>query len=128
MKENHDKSGEEHDTTEPQDSVNNNHVHRCETIDDGTDAFMQWMNSADKKSLSSANPIVLIKFMNDVHTVLYDTTLAKEIDVESSNGIPYCNYCKSDDCAHVGFTICLEQLEGHRRADKEETVDDIVDS
>ena len=128
MKENHDKSGEEHDTTEPPDRINSNHVHRCETIDDGTDAFMQWMNSADKKSLSSANPIVLIKFMNDVHTVLYDTTLAKEIDVESTNGIPYCSHCKSDDCAHVGFTICLEQLEGHRRADKEETVDDIVDS
>ena len=39
-----------------------------------------------------------------------------------------CNYCKSDECAHVGFTICLEQLEGHRPSGEEETVDDIVDS
>ena len=23
-----------------------------------------------------------------------------------------CQYCKADDCAHVGFTICLEQLHG----------------
>lgn len=128
MKENRDKSGEARDSSEPPDTFENSQVHRCETIDEGTDAFMQWMNSADKKSLSSANPIVLIKFKNDVHTLLYDTTLAKEIDVESSNGIPFCNYCKSDDCAHVGFTICLEQLEGHKRSGKEETVDDIVDS
>jgi len=128
LKENRDKSGEARDSSEPPDKFENSQVHRCETIDEGTDAFMQWMNSADKKSLSSANPIVLIKFKNDVHTLLYDTTLAKEIDVESSNGIPFCNYCKSDDCAHVGFTICLEQLEGHKRSGKEETVDDIVDS
>ena len=103
-------------------------VNRCETTDDGTQAFMQWMNSADKKSLSSGNPIVLMKFINDKQTILYDTTLSAEIDVELVNGIPFCNYCKSDDCVHVGFTICVEQLDGHRHDGKEETVDDIIDS
>jgi hypothetical protein len=100
--------------------------HKCETIDDGTEAFMHWMSSTDKKSLNSGNPIVLLKFNNDVHTLLFDTTLSKEVDVESKNGIPFCNYCNSDDCAHVGFTICLEQLEGHNGIGKEETVDEIV--
>jgi enoyl-CoA hydratase/carnithine racemase len=41
---------------------------------------------------------------------------------------PYCRYCKLDDCSHVGFALCVEQLYGHRRgrAGKEQTVDDIV--
>ncbi len=128
MNQNQENSGEENNSNlnEPPDS--NNDSQRCETIDDGTEAFMQWMGSSDKKSVTSDNPIVLKKFVNDVHTVLYDTSLSMEIDVKLTGGIPYCNYCKSDECAHVGFTICLEQLEGHRPNGEEETVDDIVDS
>ena len=128
MKENQVKSGEEHNVNPNGPPYSNSHGQSCETIDDGTEAFMQWMGSPDKKSFTSDNPIVLIKFVNDVHTVLYDTSLSKEIDVKLTGGIPYCNYCKSDECAHVGFTICLEQLEGHRPNGEEETVDDIVDT
>lgn len=114
------------DPNEPPDE--NKVVNKCETIEDGTEAFMQWMGSPDKKSLESDNPIVLVKFINDVHTVLYDTLLSKEVEVKLSSGIPYCNYCKSDDCAHVGFTICVEQLGRHRHDGKEETIEEIVDS
>lgn len=128
MKENQVKSGEEHNVNPNGPPYSNSHGRNCETIDDGTEAFMQWMGSSDKKSVTSDNPIVLKKFVNDVHTVLYDTSLSMEIDVKLTGGIPYCNYCKSDECAHVGFTICLEQLEGHRPNGEEETVDDIVDS
>jgi hypothetical protein len=100
---------------------------KCETLEDGTEAFMKWMNSTDKKSLSSTNPIVLIKFINDKHTIVYDTIMSQEVDVELTDGIPFCNFCKSDDCAHVGFAICIEQLYGHRRGEKEETVDKMMD-
>jgi hypothetical protein len=120
LKENHGNSGEEDNSNLNEPADINNHIRRCE-------AFMQWMSSPDKKSLTSDNPIVLIKFVNDVHTVLYDTTLSKEIDVKLTGGIPYCNHCRSDECAHVGFTICLEQLEGHRPDGEEESVDDIAD-
>jgi hypothetical protein len=105
----------------------NNDTVKCETLEDGTEAFMKWMNSTDKKSLSSANPIVLIKFINDKHTIVYDTIMSQEVDVELTDGIPFCNFCKSDDCAHVGFAICIEQLYGHRREEKEETVDKMMD-
>ena len=105
----------------------NNETVKCETLEDGTEAFMKWMNSTDKKSLSSANPIVLIKFISDKHTIVYDTIMSQEVDVELTNGIPFCNFCKSDDCAHVGFGICIEQLYGHRRGEKEETVDKMMD-
>src|ERR671931_1032384 len=110
---------------------NNNNKHgfhnKCESLDEGTFAFMHWMNSDNKKSITSDNPIVLLKFVNDKHTILYDTDLHSEVDVQINEGVPYCKYCKLDDCSHVGFAVCVEELYGHRRGrGKEETVDDIV--
>lgn len=102
-------------------------INRCETIDEGTSAFMQWLNSEDKKSINSGNPLILLKFVNDKHTIIHDSLLGVKIDVESNDGIPFCNHCKSDDCAHVGFTICVEQMYGHRRGGDDETVDDILE-
>src|ERR687886_2213236 len=111
---------------------NNNNKHgfhnKCESLDEGTFAFMHWMNSDNKKSITSDNPIVLLKFVNDKHTILYDTDLHIQVDVQINEGVPYCSYCKLDDCSHVGFAVCVEELYGHRRGrgGKEETVDDIV--
>jgi hypothetical protein len=101
---------------------------KCESLDEGTFAFMHWMNSYNKKSITSDNPIILLKFVNDKHTILYDTDLHVEVDVEINEGVPYCSHCKLDDCSHVGFAVCVEELYGHRRGrgGKEETVDDIV--
>jgi hypothetical protein len=100
---------------------------KCETLDEGIFAFMHWLNSENKKSLSSDdNPIVLLKFINDKHTILYDTCLNAEVDVEKNKGIPYCRYCNEDDCAHVGFAIEVEQLFGYSRNVKEETIKDII--
>ena len=110
-------------------SNNNKHGfhNKCESLDEGTFAFMHWMNSENKKSITSDNPIVLLKFVNDKHTILYDTDLHSEVDVHINEGVPYCKYCKLDDCSHVGFAICIEELYGHRRGrGKEETIDDIV--
>ena len=128
MKKNPHSSSEDESTDANEPPGDNKQLHRCETIEDGTEAFMQWMGSSDKKSLKSDNALVLIKFVNDEHTVLYDRSLAQEVEVKLSSGIPYCNYCRSDDCAHVGFTICVVQLGRHRRDGKEETIEEIVDS
>ena len=110
-------------------SNNNKHGfhNKCESLDEGTFAFMHWMNSENKKSITSDNPIVLLKFVNDIHTILYDTDLHSEVDVQINEGVPYCRYCKLDDCSHVGFAVCVEELYGHRRGrGKEETMDDIT--
>ncbi len=29
---------------------------------------------------------------------------------DKSEGVPFCNQCRSNDCAHVGFAICAEQI------------------
>ena len=99
---------------------------KCETLVHGTSAFMHWLNSEDKTTLTGENIIVLLKFINDRHTVLYDRNLHTQLDVEINNGVPFCKYCKQDDCAHVGFAICVEQLYGHRRSGTEEKIEDII--
>jgi hypothetical protein len=108
-------------------SQNKQKFNKCETIEEGTFAFMHWLNSDNKTSLSATdNPIVLVKFINDRHTILYDTAIQTQIDIEIKNGVPYCKYDKADDCAHVGFAIEVEQLFGHSRSGKERTIDDII--
>ncbi len=71
---------------------------KCESLDEGTFAFMHWMNSDNKKSITSDNPIILLKFVNDKHTILYETDLHSEVDVQINEGVPYCKYCKLACC------------------------------
>jgi hypothetical protein len=77
---------------------------------------MQWLSSEDKKSTN--NPIILKKFVNNKYAILYDNNLADDVMVETHDGIPQCKSCHTDDCAHVGFTICIEQ-----KYDREGTLD-----
>jgi hypothetical protein len=79
-----------------------------DTLDQGTEAFMQWLASDDKAS-SSKNPIILKQFADNKYTILYDSTLGRDVVVETYEGVPYCKSCNTDDCGHVGFTILLEQ-------------------
>ena len=80
----------------------------CDTLDQGTEAFMQWLSSDDKMSASS-NPVILKQFVHSKYTVLYDNTLGHDVMVETHDGVPFCKSCNADDCGHVGFTILLEQ-------------------
>jgi hypothetical protein len=86
-------------------------VIKSNTLDEGTMAFIHWLNSTHKNS-TIENPIVVKSFENDRCTVLRDSSVQAEVNVETKEGVPTCQYCKADDCAHVGFTICLEQLHG----------------
>jgi hypothetical protein len=81
------------------------------TLDEGTRAFIHWLNSTHKKS-TIENPFVVKDSQNDKCTVLWDSSIQAEVHVDTKEGVPICQYCNADDCAHVGFTICLEQLHG----------------
>jgi len=84
---------------------------KCNTLDEGTMAFIHWLNSSHKRS-TIENPFVVKDFQNDKCTVLLDSDIQTEVHIETREGVPICQYCNADDCAHVGFTICLEQLHG----------------
>lgn len=84
---------------------------RSNTLDEGTIAFIHWLNSTHKRS-TTENLFVVKDFQNDKCTLLWDSSAQTEVRVDTKEGVPICKYCKADDCAHVGFTICLEQLHG----------------
>jgi hypothetical protein len=110
---------------------NNSHgsllANKCRTLDEGTNAFFKWLNYENKQDRSSHIPIILKKFIKDKHTILFDTDLNSEIDVEIKEGVPFCKHCNLDDCSHVGFTVSLEQMCENRSSDQELSVDDIID-
>ena len=81
--------------------VNNN-------LDEGIITFGLWLNAENKKSLSI--PIIMKEFAEGRRAVLQDNLLQKEIIVNIVEGVPFCNECRSNDCAHVGFVICTEQM------------------
>ncbi len=81
---------------------------RNNNLDEGVVTFGLWLNDENKNSL--AIPIIMKEFTEGKRAVLQDNTLQKEVIVNIVEGIPFCNECRSNDCAHVGFAICAEQL------------------
>ena len=81
---------------------------RNNSLDEGVVTFGLWLNAENNKSL--AIPIIMKEFTEGKRAVLQDNNLQKEVIVNIVEGIPFCNECRSNDCAHVGFAICAEQL------------------
>jgi hypothetical protein len=81
---------------------------RNNSLDEGVITFGLWLNAEDKKSV--ATPIVMKEFTEGRRAVLQDNVLQKQVIVNIVEGIPFCIECRSNDCAHVGFAICAEQL------------------
>ncbi len=81
---------------------------RNNNLDEGITTFGLWLSTDDEKSL--ATPIVMKEIVEGRRVVLHDNVLQKEVIVNIVEGIPFCNECRSNDCAHVGFAICAEQL------------------
>lgn len=84
---------------------------RNNTVDEGISAFTLWLGENGKDSASM--PITMKQFtqgINKVEVSLQDSVLQKDILVGITEGVPFCNECKSNDCAHVGFAVCAEQL------------------
>jgi hypothetical protein len=81
---------------------------RNNNLDEGITTFGLWLNAENKKSPTI--PIVMKEFTEGIRAVLQDNMLQKKVIVNIVEGVPFCNECKSNDCAHVGFVICIEQL------------------
>ncbi len=89
-------------------------VVRNNTVDEGISAFTLWLGVNGKDS--GVIPITMKQFRsginnnNNVVVSLQDNILQKDIHVGIVDGIPFCNGCRSNDCAHVGFAVCAEQM------------------
>jgi hypothetical protein len=83
---------------------------RNNDVEEGMTAFALWLNVEDKHSL--AIPTIMKDFTEGKKVVLQDNILKREIIVDIVEGVPFCNECRSNDCMHVGFTICAEEMKG----------------
>jgi hypothetical protein len=84
---------------------------RNNNIEEGVSAFTLWLGSTSKDS--KVMPIAMKQFtpgISKVVVLLQDNILQKDIIVDVVDGVPFCNECRSNDCAHVGFVICAEQM------------------
>jgi hypothetical protein len=77
-------------------------------LDEGVTTFGLWLNAEDRKSAET--PFLMKEFAEGKRVVLRDNILQKDVLVAIEEGIPSCTECRSNDCAHVGFTICVVQL------------------
>ncbi|MDQ4101858.1 MAG: hypothetical protein M3115_06700 [Thermoproteota archaeon] len=77
-------------------------------LDEGVTTFGLWLNAEDKKSAET--PFLMKEFAESKRVVLRDNILQKDVLVTIEEGIPFCTECTSNDCAHVGFTICAVQM------------------
>jgi hypothetical protein len=83
-----------------------------DTLDQGTEAFMQWLSSDNKMSASS-NPVILKQFVHGKYTVLYDNTLGHDVMVETHDGVPFCKSCNTDE---GDFDLLKQDLTEARQA------------
>ena len=90
---------------------------RNNTVDEGISAFTLWLGVNGKNS--AAIPITMKQFRSGIDkkvvVSLQDNILQKDIHVSIVDGIPFCNGCRLNDCAHVGFAVCAEQLNLHSK-------------
>jgi hypothetical protein len=83
---------------------------RNNTVDEGIAAFTLWLGENENFAVI---PITMKQFTQGINKVLVslqDNILRKHVTVEIVEGVPFCIECKSNDCAHVGFAVCAEQL------------------
>ncbi len=91
-------------------------IPKCESLDEGTFAFLSWMNCKSfirNDDDYKPNPPLILKHVNFPNVTLvriFDRCLNSDIIVDIVDGVPLCKSCITDDCSHIGFTICIKQL------------------
>ncbi|MFL6479174.1 MAG: hypothetical protein ACJ707_10225, partial [Nitrososphaera sp.] len=84
---------------------------RNNTVDEGISAFTLWLGGNENLAKM---PITMRHFTQGIDKVvvvsLQDNILRRYVTVDVVEGVPFCNECKSNDCAHVGFAVCAEQM------------------
>lgn len=82
---------------------------KANTLDGGVTAFGEWLRSAEDPG-ARCGPLSVRKIVNDEQVVLFDAILGQEVTVRMIDGVPNCNTCHDPDCMHVGFSICVAQM------------------
>jgi hypothetical protein len=80
-------------------------------VEEGIECFTHWSYIEDGNcEVKKNNQLRLTIFESEKNKFLiHDNFINMDIEVIFADGIPLCNKCCLDDCAHAGFAICARQ-------------------
>lgn len=80
-------------------------------VEEGIECFSHWSSIEDGNlEVKRNNQLTLKVFERDKNRLLiHDNFKNLNIEVEFTDGVPFCHICGIDDCAHAGFAICAKQ-------------------
>jgi hypothetical protein len=83
--------------------------HLSPSLDWGVMDFMKWLSCIENNKHPHNAPFIIQEIVQDKYYIFYDKEMLKDVTVVFRDCIPWCLYCKTDDCGHVGFAVCLKQ-------------------
>ena len=80
-------------------------------VEEGIECFSHWLSIEDGNSEDEKNVQLILKVFEKEKNklLLHDNFNNLDIEVIFTDGVPFCNLCQIDDCAHTGFAICTKQ-------------------
>ena len=80
-------------------------------VEEGIECFSHWLSIEDGNcEVKRNNQLTLTLFERKKNKFLiHDNFNNLDIEVVFTDGVPFCNLCLIDDCAHTGFAICAKQ-------------------
>ena len=85
-------------------------------VEEGIECFNHWLsiqdgegNKNDEDNIRNIQLILKVFEKEKNKLLLHDNFNNLDIEVVFTDGIPFCNLCQIDDCAHTGFAICAKQ-------------------
>ena len=80
-------------------------------VEEGIECFSHWSSIEDRNcEVKRNNQLTLTVFEREKNKLLlHDNLNNLDIEVVFTDGVPFCNMCGLDDCAHAGFAICAKQ-------------------
>jgi len=81
-------------------------------LEEGMECFTHWLSvkegNCDEENRRNMQ-LTLITFEKEKNKIfLHDNLNNLDIEVSFTDGVPFCNLCHIDDCAHTGFAICAK--------------------
>lgn len=81
-------------------------------LEEGIECFSQWFSIEEGNGEDSNKNVQLTLIVfekKDNKLLLHDNLHNSDIEVVFTDGVPFCNLCRTDDCVHAGFAICAKQ-------------------
>ena len=83
-------------------------------VEEGIECFSHWLSikdgNCDEEDNSRNIQLSLTRFEREKNKLLlHDNLKNLDIEIVFTDGVPFCNLCQMDDCAHTGFAICAKQ-------------------